>query len=171
MLIGITGPICAGKHSTAEYLVQHHGFLRLHLPTSSQLHQPPPPPPQHNHINGNQSQKQNQNSIGSQPGSEDLARLLPSVTDQKGTRGLTFPDVESLLEFVTKRWREHWVLTDICDEATLEALLRRPFFLLLNVDAPVGVRYARFNVADAICRLCPSPTSSTTTIYNSMGLE
>lgn len=143
MLIGITGPICAGKHSTAEYLVQHHGFLRLHLPTSSQLHQPPPP--QNNHINGNQSQNQNQNYIESQPGSEDLARLLPSVTDQKGTRGLTFPDVESLLEFVTKRWREHWVLTDICDEATLEALLRRPFFLLLNVDAPVGVRYARFS--------------------------
>lgn len=72
-------------------------------------------------------------------------RLLPSVTDQRGTRGLTFPDVDALLEFVTRRWREHWVLTDIVDETTLEALLRRPFFLLVNVDAPVGLRYRRFS--------------------------
>lgn len=117
MLIGICGSICAGKHTTAEYLVQHHGFLRLHLPSQFQL-----------------------------PGtnSEDAKRLLPSVTDEKGTRGLTFPDVDALLDFVTKRWREHWVLTDIPDEATLELLLRRPFFLLLNIDAPISLRYRRF---------------------------
>ncbi|RMZ74930.1 hypothetical protein DV737_g5594, partial [Chaetothyriales sp. CBS 132003] len=91
MLIGICGSICAGKHTTAEYLVQHHGFLRLHLPSRIQL-------------------------AGSR--TEDEKRLLPSVTDQKGTRGLTFPDVDALIDFVTKRWREHWVLTDIYDEAT-----------------------------------------------------
>jgi dCMP deaminase len=117
MLIGICGSICAGKHITAEYLVQHHGFLRLHLPSQLQL-------TGHN--------------------SEDVKRLLPSVTDEKGTRGLTFPDVDSLLDFVTKRWREHWVLTDIHDEATLEMLLRRPFFLLMSIDAPVSLRYRRF---------------------------
>ncbi|KAI1608885.1 dCMP deaminase [Exophiala viscosa] len=128
MLIGITGSICSGKHTTAEYLVQHHGFLRLHLPTPSQLQ----PLPNHSSADSNGTSE------------EARAQFLPSVTDQKGTRGLTFPDVDSLLEFVTKRWREHWVLTDIYDEATLELLLRRPFFLLLNVDAPVGVRYQRF---------------------------
>ena len=130
MLIGICGSICSGKHTTAEYLVQHHGFLRLHLPT--------------------QSQSQHISSSSAAPADEreqklNHARLLPSVTDQRGTRGLTFPDVDSLLEFVTKRWREHWVLTDIYDEATLEMLLRRPFFLLVNVDAPVGLRFRRFN--------------------------
>jgi len=118
MLIGICGSICSGKHTTAEYLVQHHGFLRLHLPA--------------------QLQRANADS-------DDAKRLLPSVTDEKGTRGLTFPDVDALLEFVTKRWREHWVLTDIFDEPTLEMLLRRPFFLLLNIDAPVGLRYQRFS--------------------------
>ncbi|KAK5102664.1 Deoxycytidine monophosphate (dCMP) deaminase [Lithohypha guttulata] len=114
MLIGIVGTICSGKHTTAEYLVQHHGFLRLHLP-----------------------------SRGDHTNHEDK-RFLSSTTDQKGTRGLTFPDVDSLLDFVTKRWREHWVLTDIHDEDTLELLLRRPFFLLLNVEAPVSLRYIRF---------------------------
>ena len=117
MLIGVCGAICSGKHVTAEYLVQHHGFLRLHLPSQLQI---------------------------SGPNSDDDKRLLPSVTDEKGTRGLTFPDVDSLLDFVTKRWREHWVLTDIHDEVTLELLLRRPFFLLLSIDAPISLRYRRF---------------------------
>lgn len=130
MLIGICGSICAGKHVTAEYLVQHHGFLRLHLPSQLQLA-------------GNAS--------------EDVKRLLPSVTDEKGTRGLTFPDVDSLLEFVTKRWREHWVLTDIYDEATLELLLRRPFFLLLSIDAPVSLRYQRFTERCVKRQLDPMP--------------
>ncbi|RMZ82232.1 hypothetical protein DV738_g1773, partial [Chaetothyriales sp. CBS 135597] len=93
MLIGICGSICAGKHTTAEYLVQQHGFLRLHLPSLIPL---------------------------AGPKTDDERRLLPSVTDEKGTRGLTFPDVNAMLDFVTKRWREHWVLTDIYDETTLD---------------------------------------------------
>ncbi|OAP62094.1 hypothetical protein AYL99_04297 [Fonsecaea erecta] len=127
MLVGICGSICSGKHTTAEYLVQRHGFLRLHLPTPQQFQPSPSPSPSPSHDL-----------------SPDYLRLLPSVTDQIGTRGLSFPDVESLLDFVTRRWREHWVLTDIYDEATLEILLRRPFFLLLNVDAPLGTRFERF---------------------------
>lgn len=140
MLIGICGSICAGKHITAEYLVQHHGFLRLHLP--SQLR-----------------------SAGD--GSQNDRRLLPSVTDEKGTRGLTFPDVDSLLDFVTRRWREHWVLTDIHDEVTLELLLRRPFFLLLSIDAPVSLRYKRFTDRCARRQLDPMPVLDFITINDS----
>lgn len=55
-----------------------------------------------------------------------------------------FTDVEALLDFVTKRWRERWVTTTIWDEATLDVLLRRPFFILMSVDAPVTVRFQRF---------------------------
>jgi dCMP deaminase len=141
MLIGICGSICAGKHTTAEYLVQQLGFLRLHLPTPTQLQ------PLQNSSNGtipSHASRYNP-SPSSSPPTIDHLRLLPSVTDQVGTRGLSFPDVESLLDFVTKRWREHWVLTDIYDEETLELLLRRPFFMLINVDAPVGVRFERFS--------------------------
>jgi len=56
----------------------------------------------------------------------------------------TFADVDSLLDFVTKRWQERWVTTDIWDESVLDALLRRPFFLLVSIDAPVSVRWERF---------------------------
>lgn len=133
MLIGICGTICSGKHTTAEYLVQHHGFLRLHLPSRS-----------------NSTALVQQND-------EQNRRFLPSVTDERGTRGLTFPDVDSLLDFVTKRWQEHWVLTDIEDETTLELLLRRPFFLLLSVDAPITLRFSRFNNRCAKRDLSPLP--------------
>jgi dCMP deaminase len=45
---------------------------------------------------------------------------------------------------VTKQWRERWVTTDVQTESILDKLLRRPFFILVSVDAPVGVRWRRF---------------------------
>ena len=55
-----------------------------------------------------------------------------------------FKTTELLLAFVTKRWRERWVITDIWDITTLDLLLQRPFFLLVSVDAPVSLRWQRF---------------------------
>ena len=144
--------ICAGKHSIAEYLVQHHHFLRLHLPSL-------PPIPLTN------PEKDDFDPA-------DAKRLLPSVTDEKGTRGLSFPDVESLLDFVTKRWREHWVLTDIWDDATLDTLLRRPFFMLISVDGPITQRFQRFSDRCGRRSLSPPPLAkfvlwSDTQLYSS----
>lgn len=56
----------------------------------------------------------------------------------------SFTNVESLLEFVTKNWRQRWVTTDIWNEEILENLLRRPSFILVSVDAPVSLRWKRF---------------------------
>lgn len=57
---------------------------------------------------------------------------------------LSFKTADELLGFVTASWREHWVTTDIWDETVLDVLIRRPFFLLVSVDAPVSVRWERF---------------------------
>ncbi|KAL9099322.1 MAG: hypothetical protein Q9163_005161, partial [Psora crenata] len=54
-----------------------------------------------------------------------------------------FRCIESLDEFVTKRWEQRWVTTDICDRKSLEHLQRRPYFILLSVDAPVSLRWER----------------------------
>ena len=51
---------------------------------------------------------------------------------------------EDLLEFVTKRWRSRFVTTDIPTEAVLDVFVRRPFFLLVSIDAPLTVRWRRF---------------------------
>ena len=59
------------------------------------------------------------------------------------TDALEFHHVDSLLDFVTKHWDKRWVTTDIWDEQVLETLMRRPFFLLVSVDAPVSLRWKR----------------------------
>lgn len=66
-----------------------------------------------------------------------------------------FPDVDALLDFVTLRWSERWVTTDIWDGQVVDALLRRPFFLLVSVDAPVSVRWQRFRERCAARQLPP----------------
>ena len=48
------------------------------------------------------------------------------------------------MDFVTKCWRSRWVTTDIHDEAILDVLSRRPFFILVSVDAPIVIRWRRY---------------------------
>ncbi len=55
----------------------------------------------------------------------------------------TFDNAYSLMEYVTKQWQQRWVTTDVWDESALEIFLRRPFFLLISVDAPVSLRWKR----------------------------
>ena len=59
-------------------------------------------------------------------------------------RERSFSNVDALLEFVTKHWKQRWVTTDIWNEQVLENLLRRPSFILVSVDAPVSLRWQRF---------------------------
>ena len=61
--------------------------------------------------------------------------------DERG--GYSFGTIDSLLDFVTKRWQERWVMTEIWDESILESLSRRPFFLLVSINAPLGLRWKR----------------------------
>jgi dCMP deaminase len=73
----------------------------------------------------------------------------------KPTKSYTFSTADDLLDFVTKQWRERWVTTDIHSEPILDKLLRRPFFILLSIDAPISIRWARYQA------LSPSPTTLT----------
>lgn len=112
--------ICAGKHAVAQYLVDSEGFKQLYIErkaTSSLLDKPA------SHLSLSNKDKCN--------GTHD---------DDVNT----FADAEQLMEFVTKRWRERWVTTDVWDEPVLDTLLRRPFFILVSVDAPVSTRWKRF---------------------------
>ncbi|KAJ5102862.1 histidine biosynthesis bifunctional protein hisB [Penicillium argentinense] len=121
MLIGLCGGICAGKHAIAEYLIQHQGFQLLELASQSP------------------------HRITDQP--DDHLRLQASQIGKKGNTPseFVFETAESLLDFVTKRWQERWVTTDIADGATLDRFILRPFFLLVSVDAPVSLRWKRFS--------------------------
>ncbi|KAJ5647541.1 Deoxycytidylate deaminase [Penicillium lividum] len=121
MLIGLCGGICAGKHAIAEYLIQKQEFQLLEL--ANQPH----------------------HRFTDEP--DDDLRLQASEIKKNGEHRaeFVFDSVDSLVEFVTKRWRERWVTTDITDGLTLDRFLLRPFFLLVSVDAPVSLRWKRFS--------------------------
>ncbi|TKA83708.1 hypothetical protein B0A55_00306 [Friedmanniomyces simplex] len=115
MLIGICGSICAGKHSVQDYLIERHGFEPLDLVPNSA------------------------------PAVETSA-LQPLV--HKGQSSTTprqpFASVNDLVDFATQNWQQRCCTTSIHDEATVEALCHRPFFLLLHIDAPLSTRWQRF---------------------------
>ena len=113
--------ICAGKHAIAEYLIRHQGFQLLEL--ANKTH----------------------HRLADEPG-DDL-RLKASEIEQDGESSseFVFENADLLLDFVTKRWQERWVTTDISDGTTLDRFLLRPFFLLVSVDAPMSLRWKRFS--------------------------
>lgn len=76
------------------------------------------------------------------------------ISSSEATNGITnhspkspgerrFPDFDALLNFVTAHWKERWLITDIANERVLDACLRRPFFLLISIDAPILLRWQR----------------------------
>ncbi|KMQ41366.1 P-loop containing nucleoside triphosphate hydrolase [Trichophyton rubrum] len=114
MLVGICGGICAGKKSVADFLVKNHGFQQISVAPG-------------NH----------------QTVVEEQFEQL-SLTSSPNPSAQSFETIDELIDFVTPRWRELWVTTDIPDDAALERLLLRPFFLLISVDAPITLRWRRF---------------------------
>lgn len=129
----------------ANYLVEHHGFTHLYLQpgmdsadnlkvitVNGALYERQETDPANNmkalSVNGYTKQDSN----------------LFSTSAQGDFHAATFGTADELLDFVTKRWREKWVTTDIHTETILDKLLRRPFFILVSLDAPVSVRWKRY---------------------------
>ena len=100
----------------AQYLTAKHGFVLLHL------------------------DKRHDSIPGKYTGSQQEHKVRPCARENTIT---AFSNVQSLVDFVTERWRERWVTTDIWDEDVLKYLSRRPSFILVGVDAPVSVRWHR----------------------------
>lgn len=61
--------------------------------------------------------------------------------------GLKFGSATEALDFVMERWREHYVLTGIEKVSDWKVLKKRPFFLLVSVDAPVSERFLRYKAS------------------------
>ena len=117
----MTQGICAGKQSVADFLVDRHGFQQLYLRKSS-----------------------------ASPDLEESAFRL-SIASEEGRRDrdeqdrYPFDDAASLIDFVTSSWHERWVTTNVWDEDVLDVFLRRPFFILVSIDAPMSTRWERFH--------------------------
>ncbi|KAF8464400.1 cytidine deaminase-like protein [Kalaharituber pfeilii] len=132
MLIGLCGGLCAGKHEVANFLVQEHNFQVLTLKT-------PALELTRTQASQNDDDDDDDNAFISRDGI-----VSSTVFDENGRGAICFFSAEDLLDYVTKRWRDRFVTTDIREETVLELLLQRPFFILVSVDAPVSVRWKRY---------------------------
>lgn len=55
----------------------------------------------------------------------------------------TFVSPEKLLNHVTRNWRKNFVTVDLTSSSLVNLFAKRPFFLLVSVDAPLLQRYHR----------------------------
>jgi dCMP deaminase len=69
---------------------------------------------------------------------------------------MNFESPSEMLDFATLNWRKHLVTTALPSFGDDLALFtKRPFFLLIRMDAPIMVRWAR---AKARCACLENPT-------------
>ncbi|RPA82341.1 hypothetical protein BJ508DRAFT_369562 [Ascobolus immersus RN42] len=128
MFIGICGAICSGKHTIAAFLIREHGFQLLQLVPSQATSAIAPPLAR----TPDGSEKSNGNQLGNQ--------------------AMMFETAEAMLEYATRHYDKDFVTTTIPDERTLDLFAQRPFFMLVSVDAPVGVRYERWKARNCMKR-------------------
>lgn len=80
-----------------------------------------------------------------------LELVQEGSVDEEGEKGSPilenvkiFASVDEMLEFVTTRWNQNFVTSDIRSVEVLEKLSHRPFFLHINVEAPAVLRWRRY---------------------------
>ncbi|KAK9486418.1 cytidine deaminase-like protein [Lipomyces starkeyi] len=83
-------------------------------------------------------------TLGRESTMKDAGNMTFNKSDVPGSSFVVFDSVAGLLDFVTKRWRDKFVTTNIHTVETVEVLSPRPFFLLIAVQSPTMVRYDRY---------------------------
>ncbi|KZT05841.1 uncharacterized protein LAESUDRAFT_737177 [Laetiporus sulphureus 93-53] len=66
-----------------------------------------------------------------------------SDTDLYRCNPLSFSTPTELLDHVTRNWRTDFVTVDLVSKDVLESFAKRPFFVVINVDAPLHIRFER----------------------------
>lgn len=79
-----------------------------------------------------------------------------------------FPDIDVLLDYVTSKWRQNFVISHIENIESLHKLQKKPFFLHISIDAPLLLRYNRYCLKNEAASLTPEDfiTKSDETLFN-----
>ncbi|GAA98589.1 uncharacterized protein L969DRAFT_95179 [Mixia osmundae IAM 14324] len=74
-----------------------------------------------------------------------LAKASPgSVSGASTSKTLHFDDPLAFLDYATRRWQQHFVCTDLpLNRETVDAFLKRPWVLLIALEAPLMTRWHR----------------------------
>lgn len=118
--------ICSGKHSVRDYLIDRHDFTPLALQRTAVT-----------------------------PIIEKSASDAHVPEQDEHPSAITFSCINGLVDWATANWQGNYVTTSIHDEQVVDALSRRPFFILVHVEAPISVRWQRFKDRCARARLTP----------------
>ena len=133
----------------AQYLIDHHGFKKLGLEVSAEPNQngtgsssTPSAFPETRSTAAGDANPESTTTITAARASPFPGPAPAHLRHAAPTH--VFATAQALLDYVTRHWRSRWVTTDVHDEGVLDLLSRRPFFLLISVDAPVTVRWERW---------------------------
>ncbi|KAF7347695.1 hypothetical protein MVEN_01526600 [Mycena venus] len=143
MLIAVIGTRCAGKTAIENYLVTSKDFQRVRIVSDME------------DLNSDSSSESvlTADPYDDQVASKHLSFLSMGPTPQPSLANFEqeekprcFSSPSSLLDYVTRNWRQDFVTVDLYTRDVIEAFVKRPFFLLLSVDAPLLDRYYRSNM-------------------------
>lgn len=126
MLVLLVGPPCAGKERVADFLVAAHAFRR------ARVRAPCCAPPR----------RAAAAAHGDEASAEAAAPASGAGSDGDGD--LSFADPAHLLDYATAHWTQNLVCRDIaCARDFAVGFDKRPWVLLVAVDAPLGLRWKR----------------------------
>ncbi|KAF7339329.1 hypothetical protein MSAN_02146600 [Mycena sanguinolenta] len=69
----------------------------------------------------------------------------PSLNFEREEKSRCFSSAAALLVYVTRNWRRDFVTVDLYTRDVVETFVKRPFFMLLSIDAPLLDRFYRSN--------------------------
>ncbi|KAF5385236.1 hypothetical protein D9615_001284 [Tricholomella constricta] len=140
MLLAIVGTRYSGKSEVQNYYASVHDFVVVHI--------------DRNHLLDSgfdifgASSPSPIGDDGIVPASNSDVLLMeaaptshpnPSFSGQ----ALYFPSAPELLKYATMNWRQNFVTTDLRTRDLVKMFVRRPFFMLVSVDAPLSTRFLR----------------------------
>ncbi|GLB35888.1 putative cytidine and deoxycytidylate deaminase zinc-binding region [Lyophyllum shimeji] len=140
MLLAVIGPRFSGKKEIRNYYVSVHGFVSVHI-LNQQL--APSAPDDQFKVIGARSPSPVGNDEVSSPQAVVTTPPIPCQSEIPTGQALNFSTAAALLRYVTVNWRQNFVTTDLCTRTLVGLFVRRPFFMLLSVEAPLTTRFLR----------------------------
>lgn len=136
MFIAIIGTRHSGKSSIEDYLILREGFQKVVILAAQGVHE----------VGLSVVHRSLIPLICVTQGQDPAATSEPEraqPTTASTSQPLVFSSPNQLLDFITKHWLSNFVTSDLHSRDVIELFVRRPFFLLLCVDAPLQKRFER----------------------------
>ncbi|KAG6380901.1 cytidine deaminase-like protein [Boletus reticuloceps] len=143
MFIAIVGTQSAGKSAVEDYLVSK-GFTSVRLARE----EPDIATPARTHgsaVNLSETLERSRSRSPDTSEKQSFLNMYSPVLSAFPHRSnpMVFASPEELLDHVTRNWRKDFVTVDLTSAPLIALFVKRPFFLLVNVDAPLLQRYRR----------------------------